>query len=198
MTQPQPRHFKHGIADAEKSSPVPWHSRHTIVAPTGKGTRPFPPQAVQVSLLTAPVPRQCAQRACGPCTCTMPRPLQTQQVENQDMMPKESVPVPWQKAQETSAQSDSFEPCLGVCRSEKSSHLESTTPCLAVKVSVTAPISVLLSGDSPWEARWRGPEPDALGPPAQRTCRRALARNGYCCQANCSRPLNFGPYRLLL
>ena len=108
-SHPRPRHFRHAIAGAEASSPVPWHCGHTTVGPAGKGTSPFPPQTVQVSLLMAPVPWQCAQRACGACTCTMPLPLQTQQVESQDMIPNGSLPLPWQKAQETAAPSDSLE-----------------------------------------------------------------------------------------
>lgn len=156
--QPWPWHFKHDIADAEKSSPVPRHSGHTAVSFGRNGTSPFPPQTVQVSLLIAPVPRQCAHFSCGPHTRVVPLPLQTQQVESHDMMPKISVPVPWQKAQGTSTY-DSFEPCPGACRSETPSDLKSTAPCLDVRYSASATI-VIPSDNSragSWLAAGNGP-----------------------------------------
>ncbi|OGK88826.1 MAG: hypothetical protein A2X50_11855 [Candidatus Rokubacteria bacterium GWF2_70_14] len=56
---------------------------------------------MQVSVLIAPVPSQCAQRVYGAGVATVLRPPQMQQVEREDMMSNGSVPLPRQKAQTT-------------------------------------------------------------------------------------------------
>jgi hypothetical protein len=89
----------------------------------------------------APVPRQCAHFSCGPQTRVVFLPPQTQQVEIHDMMPKISMPVPWQKAQGTSP-SDLLETCPGACLSETPPGLESRTLFLAVTDSVSATILI--------------------------------------------------------
>ena len=65
------------------------------------GCIPLPPQAVQVSRLRgyAPEPRQKAHGTRSAGTASVRLPPQTQQVDRADMMPKRSIPFPWQKAQ---------------------------------------------------------------------------------------------------
>lgn len=96
------------MAGAEPSSPEPPHAEQHIRGSPVTGMTPLPRQTVQVSVLIAPVPRQCAQRARGVETITVPRPPQTQQVESEDMMPKGSLPAPRQKAQMIVSICDSF------------------------------------------------------------------------------------------
>ena len=96
------------MVGAEASSPVPQHSGQLIVGPSIPGTTPLPRQTVQVNVLIAPVPRQCAQGVWGAAAITFPRPPQTQQFEREDMMSNGSFPVPRQKAQTTSASRDAL------------------------------------------------------------------------------------------
>lgn len=91
------------MAGADLSSPEPWQSGQVCIDPFGTETYPLPIQAVQVNVLTAPVPSQWAQRTYGAAILTAPLPPHTQHVEAQDMIPKGSFPVPPQKEQVTSA-----------------------------------------------------------------------------------------------
>lgn len=107
---PRPRHRKQGRYGFDLSSPEPPQSGHISLGGLPKGTKPVPPHTVQVSLLMAPVPPQCAHVMYGDETRTVPLPLQTQQVESQDIMPKGSVRLPLQKLQGTSSNCTSILP----------------------------------------------------------------------------------------
>jgi len=100
---PRPRHRKQGRYGFDLSSPEPPQSRHVSLGRLPKGTKPVPPHTVQVSLLMVPVPPQCTQAMYGDETRTVPFPLQTQQVDSQDITPKGSVRLPLQKLQVTSS-----------------------------------------------------------------------------------------------
>lgn len=107
---PRPRHRKQGRYGFDLSSPEPPQSGHISLGCLPKGTKPVPPHTVQVSLLMAPVPPQCAHSTYGDEMRTVPLPLQTQQAESQDIMPKGSVRLPLQKLQVTSSNCTSIGP----------------------------------------------------------------------------------------